>query len=84
MANQGLIELEAAQTNALMSADVFIRPELPLTLSETGALDGDEDNLSALCPEDGDCLIGFSVAIAIETAMAFSLYGIWRACHLIW
>ncbi len=83
MLSQVGIESEAAQTSALMGADVFARPMLPPSFAEAAAWVTEADNLSAASAHDGDCLIGFSVAIGLEAAMAIGLYGIWRVWHLM-
>lgn len=84
LASQVVMESEVAIPNAPMGADVSARPTLQFSLSEAAAWVREADNLSAASAEDGDCLIGFSVAIGLEAAMACGFYGIWRVWHLIW
>lgn len=83
MARQILTESEVAQTNALMRPSASSNPMLLLYLSGAAEWVRAGDDLPAPSTDDGNCLIGLSVALGLEAVMAFSLYGIWQVWHLI-
>jgi hypothetical protein len=77
------MESEAVQTNSLARAGVLTRHMQQRSFSKAIEWVRVPDDLPAPCTEDGNCLVGLSVALALEAAMAFSLYGIWQVWQLI-
>jgi hypothetical protein len=73
-------EIEWSQT--FMLKDFHAGPVWAPSVSEASAFAKETDGLSESNAEDGDCLKGFFVAIGIEAAMAFCLYGVWQAWHI--
>lgn len=57
-------------------------PELGFSLAEHIDLATPAGALSEESVEGGRCLRGIFVGVALEAAMAFSLYGVWRLWHL--
>jgi len=81
--SQHFMESEVAQTNALKPAAGFDCQMLWLSLTEAASQAREAKDLSGPGADNGNCLFGFSVAIAMEAAVAVTLYGIWWVWHLI-
>ncbi len=63
--------------------DLYSHPELGFSLAENIDLATAAGALTEESVEGGRCLRGIFVGIALEAAMAFSLYGVWRLWHLV-
>ena len=83
MATQTFMESEATQINALMRTIALSHSMQELSSSKAAEWNSLADDLPARRTEDGDCLVGLSVALAMEAAMAFGLYAVWQVWHLI-
>jgi hypothetical protein len=71
-------EIESISTSML--EDVFADPMLAPESSEAFAHSEEHDSLYDSSPEDGSCLMGFFVAIALQAGAAIGIYCLW----LLW
>jgi hypothetical protein len=75
-----LDEREIESFSTAMLKEAYADPMLAPESSEAFARPGERDSLYDSSTEDGSCLMGFFVAIALQVGAAIGIYCIW----LLW
>ncbi len=82
MATQALNQFELELPKPFLLRDILPGPAwAPYGPGATG-LAGETEYLPAPTAEDGNCLKGASVALALEAGAALGAFGIWQLWHL--